>query len=303
MPTATEADPDVLMVGTNHWEPRPWYRLRSPGTWLLTYTTSGSGEYRVGRTQLATVPGDLVLVHRDADVERRIPGPARWQWHYVHFDPWPGWELPPAFARIATGLYRAHVGLLTTRQRIEDAFRRLIADVRARDAAEALTGLRRKGAKVDRGAIESRQKLALGANTEILLLVSGDAHEAARLDPRIVAALQIVTGDLSAHHEAGALARTTGLSTSRFMHLFREQLGVPLRRAIRTLRLQQAALRLAYGSEPIGTIAEEVGFSSIYTFSGEFHRAYGVSPRKYRDESRTLELPPHRARVTPRRTR
>jgi AraC-like DNA-binding protein len=291
------------MVGTNHWEPRPWYRLRSPGTWLLTFTTSGSGQYRLGPTLLTTAPGDLVLIHRDADIERRIPGPGRWQWHYVHFDPAPDWEIPPAFSPIATGLYRAHAGLLTTRQRIEDAFRRLIADVRARDAAEALSKLRRRSAKVDRGAIESRQKLALGAITEILLLVSGDALEAARLDPRIVAALQIVTGDLSAHHDAKDLAKRTGLSTSRFMHLFREQLGVPLRRAIRTLRLQQAALLLAYGSEPIGAIAEEIGFSSIYTFSGEFHRAYGQSPRAYRDESRTLELPPHRPRRAPSRRR
>lgn len=284
------------MVGTNHWTPRPWYPLRSPGTWLMTYTTSGSGRYRVGPAQLTTVPGDLVLIHRDAEVERCIPGPASWQWHYVHFDPWPAWEPPAPLAPLATGLYRAHAGLMPTRQRIEDAFRRLIADVRARDASEALMRLRRRTAKVDRGAIDARRKLALGAISEILLLMRGDALEAARLDPRIVAALQIVTGDLAAHHETSSLAKTTGLSTSRFMHLFREQLGVPLRRAIRTLRLQQAALLLAYGSEPIGTIADEVGFSSIYAFSGEFHRAYGVSPRTYREEFRTLELPPHRPR-------
>jgi AraC family transcriptional regulator of arabinose operon len=197
-------------------------------------------------------------------------------------------------------LYHGRVGLLQTRQRIEDAFRRLIADVRARDAAEALIDLHRgRKAKSDRGAIDSRRQLALTAIAEILLLAAGDALEAARLDPRIVAALQVVTGDLAANHDASSLAKTTGLSPSRFMHLFRQELGIPLRRAIRTLRLQQAAMLLAYGSEPVGTIADEVGFSSIYVFSGEFRRVYGLSPRAYREESRTLELPPHRPRARP----
>jgi AraC family transcriptional regulator of arabinose operon len=286
------------MAGTNRWSARPWYRLRSPGTWLLTYTMSGSGQYRVGPTELSTAPGDLVLIHRDAPVERCIPGPKPFHWHYVHFHPWPGWDPAAPFARVATGLYRGRVGLLQTRQRIEDAFRRLIADVRARDTAEALIDLhRRRSANGGRGAIDSRRQLAVTAITEIFLLAAGDALETARLDPRIVAALQIVTGDLAAHHDASSLAKTTGLSPSRFMHLFREELGMPLRHAIRTLRLQQAAMLLAYGSEPVGTIAEEVGFSSIYAFSGEFRRAYGVSPRTYREEFRTLELPPHRPRA------
>jgi AraC family transcriptional regulator of arabinose operon len=289
------------MVGTNRMTARPWIRLGSPGTWLMTYTTAGSGTYRAGSTRLTTAPGDLVLIHRDAAVDRCVP--ERFDWHYVHFDPERGWAPPAPFTSVAPGLYRARVAMVHTRQRIEDAFRRLIADVRARDAAAALLDLEPAKAASRRGAVESRRKLALAAVAEILLLLSGDALETAALDPRVVAALDLLTRDLAARHDAAAIARTAGLSTSRFTHLFREQLGVPMRVAVRTLRLQQAAQLLAYGSEPVGRIAEAVGFSSIYVFSADFRRAYGVSPRAYRALFRTLSLPPRSPGAAPRSIR
>jgi AraC family transcriptional regulator of arabinose operon len=256
----------------------------------MNYTTAGSGRYRVDMMQVTTAPGDLVLMHRDARPERSVAGPRRWDFHYVWFEPGSGWAVPASFTRRATGIYRAHAELMQTRQRIEDAFRRLIADVRERDAAETLIGLRTKDPRGQRGAIDAHRELALAALSEIFLLLKGDALETARLDPRIVAALQVVMKDLTARHDTSALCRAAGLSTSRFRHLFHEQLGVSPRRAIRTLRLQQAALLLAYGDEPVGTIAEEVGFSSMVALSGEFRRAYGVSPRVYRERVRTLRL-------------
>jgi AraC-like DNA-binding protein len=246
--------------------------------------------------------GDLVIVHRDVPLEHSVPGPDTWDYHFVCFEQEAEWGPPESFAPIATGLYRAHAGLMHTRQRIDDAFRRLIADVRARDAADALTKLRKRiDAKGQQGAVEARRDLALTAIREVLLLVRGDALETARLDPRVVAAIQMITGDLAAHHDTKALARTAGLSESRFLHLFRAQLGVPIRRAIRTLRLQQAAVMLAYGNELVGTIAEETGFSSIFALSREFRRAYGVSPRAYRERFRTVRMPgkPFRRRTTP----
>lgn len=288
----TYGSADIVVAGTNRWTVRPWSRPRTHGTWMITYTTDGSARYRVGTTQLALAAGDLLLVHRDAPLEHSVPGPAPWAYHYVCFDWESAWTPPAPFVRQATGVFRAHAGLMQTRQRIDDAFRRLLADVRSRDAASALVRLRKRAeAKGERGAAEARRDLALTAITEILLLVRGDALETARLDPRIVAALQVITDDLATHHDASALADTAGLSESRFLHLFRAQLGVPLRGAIRTLRLQQAASLLAYGSEPVGAIADEIGFSSIFALSREFRRAYGVSPRAYRERFRTLRIP------------
>jgi AraC family transcriptional regulator of arabinose operon len=266
----------------------------------MTYTIAGHGRYRLGRTELLTDPGDVVLVRDDVPIEHSVPGPDEWDYCYLRFDPWPEWSPEMPFERVADGLYRAHVRLVPTRQRIEDAFRRLMSDLRARDAAATLTDIR-GASRARRPATSSvRSELALMALREILLLVGEDPLESGRLDPRILGALQIVTDDLAAHHDVASLARTAGLSVSRFLHLFREQVGLPPGRAIRLLRLQQAALRLVYTNDAVGTIAEETGFASIFDLSRQFRWTYGVSPRAYRERSRTPSLPP-RPSVRPKR--
>jgi AraC family transcriptional regulator, arabinose operon regulatory protein len=261
------------------------------GTWLLTYTISGGCQYRVGGPQVTAAAGDVDLMRCAAPIERSVPGPDVYEWHYVRFDPWPGWSPPAPLVRSAAGHYRAHATLLHTRQRVEDAFRRLIADTRARDTARQLAKLGERTGRRGDAAIAAHRDLALAAIGEILLRIKGDTLETARLDPRIVATLQIVAADLAAPHDASTLAKAAGLSKSRFMHLLREQLGMPLRNTIRTLRLQQAAVMLAYEEESIGAVAERVGFSSIYVFSREFRLAYGMSPRAYRAQSRTPLIP------------
>jgi AraC family transcriptional regulator, arabinose operon regulatory protein len=298
-PVATPADgraapgpADILFAGRHRWTPRPWSRPELPGTWLLTYTSAGQGGYRSGAVQITTGPGDVVLAHRSAPVDHCAPGPDVWDHAFLRFDPWPGWQPPPPFVRVTEGLYRAHVRLVPTRQRLEDALRRLIADVRSRDAARALLGLRAKGASARGQGTDGLRELALIALREAFLLIAEAPLESGRLDPRIAGALQVLTDDLGGPHDVSSLARMAGLSESRFWHLFREQVGVPPQRAIRSLRLQQSALRLAYTTDAVGTIADETGFSSIYDFSRQFRRAYGVSPRAYRGRFRTPELPP-----------
>ena len=297
---AAPSGPQILFAGWNRWTPRPWRRPELPGAWLLTYTSAGRGGYRVGAAQITPGPGDVVLARHSAAVEHAAPGPDGWDHLYARFDPWPAWRPSAAFERVAEGLYIAHVRLGPTRQRIEDALRRLVADVRARDAAEALTGIRGKKANAARRASGGLRELALMALREVFLLIDEDPLESGRLDPRVVGALQVITDDLAAPHDVASLAKTAGLSESRFWHLFREQVGAPPQRAIRLLRLQRSALRLVYTSDAIATIAEENGFGSNFDFSRQFRRNYGVSPRKYRERFRTPELPPATARAAAR---
>jgi AraC-like DNA-binding protein len=260
----------------------------------MTYTIAGHGRYRTRGVEFSTNAGDVVLVARDAPIEHSSA--ASWDRAFVRFDPWPGWQPAEPFTRLADGLYRARVHLVPTRQRIEDAFRRMIGDVRNRDVVEALGGLRPRHERRTQRVAEGRRQLALAALNEILLLITEDPLESESLDPRVIGVLQVVTDDLAAPHDVGELSRTTGLSPSRFRQVFRQQMGLSFGRAVRSLRLQQAALRLVHTDDLVGTIADETGFTSIFDFSRQFRKHYGVSPRQYREQARTLELPPSTAR-------
>jgi AraC-like DNA-binding protein len=294
-PSAAGSGADVLFAGRQRAiVRRGWGRPELPGAWVMTYTVSGHARYRSPGIEITTSSGDVMLISRDAPVEHSIPG--SWERCHVRFDPWPGWRPTDPFARLADGLYRAHVHLLPTRQRIEDAFRRLIDDLRNRDVREALGELGRGDGRKTQRAADGRRQLALAALNEILLLIAEDPFESESLDPRVVGALHVVTDDLAAHHDIRDLVRTTGLSPSRFRQLFREQMGLSFGRAVRSLRLQQAALRLVHTEDLVGAIADETGFSSIFDFSRQFRRQYGVSPSGYREQARTLELPPSTAR-------
>jgi AraC-like DNA-binding protein len=121
-------------------------------------------------------------------------------------------------------------------------------------------------------------------------VVSGSAPEvqpdAARDRARAVdAALWI-----EAHaHEAIGLADAAaqvGLSAYHFLRLFTRVLGVtPAQYLIRS-RLGRAARLLAEEGQPITDVAAEVGFGDLSNFIRTFHRAAGVSPRRFRQASR-----------------
>ena len=51
-------------------------------------------------------------------------------------------------------------------------------------------------------------------------------------------------------------------------------------------RLRRAARLLADATRPIGEIAFDVGFGDLSNFVRTFHRAAGVSPRRFRQAAR-----------------
>lgn len=78
------------------------------------------------------------------------------------------------------------------------------------------------------------------------------------------------------------LAEALGISPSHLRARFRVSCGVSLGRHLRKLRLEKACGLLRLSQNRVTEIAEQCGFSSIYSFSRAFHAAYKVSPLKYR---------------------
>jgi transcriptional regulator GlxA family with amidase domain len=81
-------------------------------------------------------------------------------------------------------------------------------------------------------------------------------------------------------------AREAGLSPFHFLRLFANVLGVTPHQYLVRSRLRHAARLLADPSRPITDIAFDVGFGDLSNFVRTFHRAAGVSPRKFRQATK-----------------
>ena len=95
---------------------------------------------------------------------------------------------------------------------------------------------------------------------------------------------------LDAHaHEPLALddaAREVGLSPFHFLRLFAAALGVTPHQYLVRARLRRAARLLAEDERSITDVAYDVGFGDLSNFVRTFHRAAGVSPRRFRQAAR-----------------
>ena len=117
-------------------------------------------------------------------------------------------------------------------------------------------------------------------------LVSGRArptHPAPARDRRraVEAALWI-----DAHsHESIDLERAAGqagLSPFHFLRLFGKVVGVTPHQYLLRSRLRRAARALAEDTRSITDVAFDVGFGDLSNFVRSFHRAAGMSPRRFR---------------------
>lgn len=86
------------------------------------------------------------------------------------------------------------------------------------------------------------------------------------------------------------LARELGISQSHLRARFRASCGgVSLGRHLRRLRLEKACGLLRLTPNRVSEVAEQCGFTSIYSFSRAFRTAYGVSPLGYRSAGNRTE--------------
>jgi AraC-like DNA-binding protein len=79
------------------------------------------------------------------------------------------------------------------------------------------------------------------------------------------------------------IARASGLSAFHFLRLFASVLGVTPHQYLVRSRLRHAARLLADDDQrSITDVALDVGFGDVSNFVRTFHRAAGVSPRRFR---------------------
>ena len=81
-------------------------------------------------------------------------------------------------------------------------------------------------------------------------------------------------------------AAQADISPFHFLRLFSGVLGVTPHQYLVRSRLRHAARLLADDDRPVTDVAYEVGFGDLSNFVRTFHRAAGVSPRRFREASR-----------------
>jgi AraC family transcriptional regulator len=76
------------------------------------------------------------------------------------------------------------------------------------------------------------------------------------------------------------------LSPFHFLRLFAKVLGVTPHQYLIRSRLRRAAQLLADESRSVTDVAFDAGFADVSNFVRTFHRAAGVSPRRFRQAAR-----------------
>jgi len=105
------------------------------------------------------------------------------------------------------------------------------------------------------------------------------------LDRRIISVMNYIQKNLHQHISACELAEFIFLSEDRFLHLFKEQVGIPLRQYIIYQRTMYASNALMNG-QPVCQAAQLAGFSDCAHFTRTFLEISGLKPSeilKYRD--------------------
>lgn len=239
-------------------------RPKGRGDYLLLATVAGSGFLASGEARLETRPGTVVLFEPNAP-QYYATNPATGKWHllWAHFQIRPTWTTWLDWPSRAPGFRVADIPEGKARQHCWTALRS------ARKLRE-LAGI-------------TREDLSLNALESALLWIwESLAREGRyRMDPRIRLAVDLMGSELSAAFFVGNLAKTCGLSPSRFAHLFRQQVGLSPQRFSERCRLNRAAELLRLGGMTVAEISAEVGFDTPFYFSNRFRKAYGKSPRAF----------------------
>ena len=120
-------------------------------------------------------------------------------------------------------------------------------------------------------------------------MLFGAALPAARLDARIAQVLADIANDPGGSTSAAQYAANVGLSFSRFVHLFKEEVGVPLR-TLRMWKRARSMLDYVTQNANLADIAQLTGYPDSSHFSHSIRDVFGLSPKDVFAGSRKLRL-------------
>jgi AraC-like DNA-binding protein len=97
------------------------------------------------------------------------------------------------------------------------------------------------------------------------------------LDPRVQTVIDALHSEVSENIRLEELAASVGLSESRLAHLFRHDVGIPMRQYRLTLRMEEAVAQIAMGRSMTES-AHMAGFADAAHFCRICRRMFGSAP-------------------------
>lgn len=110
-----------------------------------------------------------------------------------------------------------------------------------------------------------------------------------RLDARIASVLERIRANPSAQAAAEQCAASVNLSFSRFLHLFKEEVGAPFR-SFRTWKRARGLLQYVNCGSSLVHVALDIGYPDSTHFSHSIRQTFGLKPRDIVAGSRKLRL-------------
>ena len=106
------------------------------------------------------------------------------------------------------------------------------------------------------------------------------------MDERVKKAIEYIQDNSKQELNLTAIARVCCISSSRFSHLFKKNVGISLPDYIAQERVNNGLRLLLMTEKTISEIAFNVGFESVSAFNKIFKRHFFISPSRYRQFSK-----------------
>jgi len=248
-----------------------------------SFLVRGRCWHDIGDQRFAEGAGSLAVVQWDVPHRIDTGGEPVRLWN-IYLDParhaLPA--LPAALRGPVAGLIPIHPGLANRRNRLLAC---RMADPVAIDALLARMWDEQQAARPGHHAMLEAMLRELLVLIGRQLLATG-VHGPAEADPEMERACAWLAEHLADDLAVDDLARATGLSRFHCSRRFLAYAGRTPMAYLMDLRLQEAALRLRGGDEPVVEVAVACGFKDLGHFGRRFKAMFGSSPARYRQSAR-----------------
>ena len=234
---------------------------------VLVHISSGHGTFRSAPTGVIPVPANSIFfAFPGVNHSYRYDDETGWDEEWVEFEPAAALPVLTAAGITPESPLRTFAAVPS----VSDAFQSLFDASLSDGANSALL--------VEAAAHRVLAEAAVAWKKGDADTVAGRAVEKMR---------QSLVSDIAESRTVKESARLAGMSVSRMRNLFTRATGLSPKKYQMRSRLVRAGRLLRETDSPIGLVAEQTGFSSIYSFSRRFKKLLGISPKEYRIRKNT----------------